>query len=211
MLPFSSAKLIKSARWLGLGALLAALPLSLTASPVEVDFNFMLEGLPGTVMVTYDPTVTPGTDATGQFVDASTGLDSFDVSWNGNNFTMTEALDYSTLPELLLPGNTLVAGGGYGILGAWVVSGTCTGPAPNYTCSDATILGVGNNVPSYLASGVSAFDVLSVSVNQSSFPTLVIGLDDTSFIRGTPEPALVPVIGLAFAGLFFARRRKATL
>ena len=211
MLPFSSVKvMIKSARWMGLGALLAALPLPLTASTMEVDFNFTLEGMPGTGVVTYDPTA-PGTDATGHYVDATTGLESFDVTWNGTTYTMTEALDYTTLPELLLPGNTLVAGGGYGFLGAWVVSGSCTGPAPDYTCSDATILGVGANVPSYLAGGVSEFDVMSVSLNNSSLSTLVIGIDDTSFIRGTPEPALVPVMALAFAGLFFARRHKATL
>jgi len=203
MLPSSCAKaMIRSARWFGLGALLAALPLSMTASTVTVGFTFLLDGDPGSVVATYNnSTATPLTDSTGTYLPASE-LSSFTVSWDGNTFDAAEALDYSTLPEIFLPGNTLVPGLGYGFLGDWLVSGTIG--------TNAEILGLSANAPAYLATDVTAF-----AVTGSPSTTVDIGINGGiafgSVVTVIPEPALMPVLALGLAGLCFARRRRAIL
>lgn len=212
MLPSSCAKaMIRSARWFGLGALLAALPLSITASTVTVGFNFLLDGDPGSVVATYNSLATPLYDTTGTYLDASDGLESFNVTWDGNTYTMSETLN-SALPELLLPGNSLVTGseGSYGFLGDWLVVGSGSIPGGN-------VLGVSDNVPVYLATDVSLFNVSGgVGAGTSGDPTttVVVGINEKSITFGTdvtviPEPALIPVLALGLAGLCFARRRRA--
>jgi hypothetical protein len=209
MLPpsFSFKAMIRSARWLGLVAMVAALPLSLAAlpvTPVTVGFTFTLDGDLGSVVATYNSSATPLTDSTGTYVDASDGLLSFTVTWDENTYTMPEALESGELPELFLPGNTLVASGGYGFLGDWLVSGTIG--------TNAEILGVGANVPAYLAEDVTEF-----AVNGTPSTMLNLGLDDKTFISGTalttiPEPAMLSALAFGLAGLWwFARRRKAIL
>jgi len=190
---------------LGLGALLAALPLSMTASIITVDFTFSLNGDPGSASAVYDTSYTPLTDAHGTYVDASDGLSSMDVTYGGFTYNLSDAIGYS--PELLLPGNTLVGDGSYGFLADWFVNGT--GGIPG-----ATILGIGDSIPAYLA-----VDVTQFLVNGTPSTTLYLGFDQApppagSFISGTvtsPEPALLPLLALGLAGLWFARRRKAIL
>jgi hypothetical protein len=209
MSPSFFAKLmIGSARWAGLGAILAVLSLTVAAAPitpVTVGFNFTLDNLPGSVAATYNSSAHPLTDSTGTYVDASDGLESFDVKWDGNTYTMTESLDYDTLPELLLPGNTLNLNGSYGFVGDWLISGSLPG---------GDILGVSANVPAYLLSDVSVFNVSDIVPLDSSAPELNIGADFGSIIYGSvvvPEPVILPLTALGLAGLWFARRRKASL
>jgi hypothetical protein len=199
---------IRSARWLGLGVLLATLPLSMTASTVTVGFGFLLDGTPGSVVATYESTATPLYDTTGTYLDASDGLDTLEVTWGGNTYLDTAAIDYNTLPELLLPGNTLVSGGGYGFLGDWVVQGSGGIPGGN-------VIGLSANVPVYLLTDVSVFSVgggVGAGTKANPASTLDIGADFASITEGTvttPEPALIPVLAFGLAGLCFARRRRA--
>jgi MYXO-CTERM domain-containing protein len=193
-----SNAMMRFPKWLGLGVLVAALPLSMTAVPVvTAGFDFLLDGHAGSVTATYAAGITPLVDTTGTYLDGS-DLDSFDVSWDGNSFTMGEALDYPTLPELLLPGNSLVPGGGYGFVGDWLVSG-------NLGSGTGTVLGLAANVPAYLLNDASAFSITSTN-------PLLIGTNQASINIGTitsPEPVLLPVLALGLAGLWFVRRRKA--
>lgn len=198
MFSYAGLKVLdKLARRLVLGAGLVGLPVLATASTIPVTSSFSLAGLTGTISASYDDSFTPLVDHTGTYVDNSDGLLTFDVTYNGTTYHENQALTFPTLPELLLPGNTLVKGGGYGFLGAWLVSGSIAD-------GDAVVLGVANNVPAFLASGVSAF-----SAAFDSNKTLNIGITDKSIILATPEPSALPVGALALGGLWFFRRRKA--
>ncbi len=209
LLPFRATGLmIRSVRWLGLGAVLAALPFAVTASTVTASYNFILEGITGSVVATYDSTATPLYDSTGAYLDASDGLESLDVTWNGNTYTMAEAIDNGTLPELFLPGNKLATEGGYGFLGDWVVPGSGGIPGGN-------VLGISANVPAYLATDVTLFSVgggVGAGTMGDPSTTVDIGIDYAHIYLGTiPEPVLLPLLALGLAGFWFARRRRATL
>jgi hypothetical protein len=203
---------IRFAKWLGVSVLFAALPLSMTASTVTVGFGFLLDGTPGSVVATYDSTATPLYDTTGTYLAVGDGLDSLGVTWGGNTYTDTMAIGYSTFPELLLPGNTLVAGGGYGFLGDWLVSGSVA-------LGTAEILGISANVPVYLLKDVAAVTIFGgVGAGTEGDPTTTLDFGASgpsiSIAYGTvttPEPALIPVLVLGLVGLWFASRRKAIL
>ncbi len=225
MLAFLSAKMIaRSTRWIGLGALMAALPLVMTASTITVDFSIALNGLTGTGDFTYDPSGISTAGNLGPYTDAGDGLQSFELDYDGNSYTTANALDSPTLPTVFLPGNdTLQHGLQYEVFGFWVVSGTCTstGTAGDYTCTgpggvgDATLLGLGRSTEAFLASGVT-----EVSIgNTGSDLVYNLGLaPDITEVTGTvlsetvtPEPSLLSIMALGFAGLWFARRRQSAL
>jgi hypothetical protein len=225
MLPASWIKVItKSARWLGLGAAMAALPFCVAASTVTVDFGISLNSLTGTGQFTYDPSLTTS-DGLGPYADAADGLESFSLTYDGTTYTNTSSdlLDGPTLPTVFLPGNaTIPAGLQYGFLALWVVDGSCTGSGGSYACTgpggegDATILGLGRGVQAFLVSGVTSAEV---SFSGSNLTYNLGFAPDISEITGTvtgesvvtPEPALFPFTILAIAGLWFVRRRKAIL
>jgi MYXO-CTERM domain-containing protein len=227
MLPALFVKVTtKSARSLGLGILLAALPFSLTASIVTVNFGITLNGLTGTGQFSYDPSLA-ATDSFGQYVNSnSNGLDSFDLTYNGATYNNTSPnlLDGPGLPTVFLPGNTTIQGGlEYGFLGLWVVSGSCTGSGPGeFACTGpggvggATILGLGRTTEAFLASGVTsseiAFSGSDLEYNLGSAPAIseITGTISSESVVATPEPALFPLTALGLAGLWFVRRRKVT-
>jgi len=213
---------MKSGRWVGVGVLLATLPLALTASTISEGFGISLNGLNGTGTFSYDTTKTTA-DGDGPYADAGDGLTSFDLTYDGTTYTEGESLDSPTLPTVYLPGNTTIPGGlTYGVLAAWVVtgSGSCTPTGGgDYNCAGpggvggADIIGVGRNPEAYLYE-----DVTSASINfTGSYVTYAFGTDPIK-IYGTissetvvPEPALIPGLILGLAGLWFARRRKAVV
>jgi hypothetical protein len=203
MLRFRSVEgLIRSARWLGLGALLAALPLSVTAASVTEDFSVSLDGLPGTIQFTYDPLPADELhDADGYYVDAGNGLDSFQLTYNSVTYSLTTPPGQILLsPTVFLPGNsTIPAGDTYAFLAVWLISGSIAD-------GNATIIGVGRDPGAFMATDVSAFDVFG------SGSTLLYGIDgNVTAGTITPEPVLFPVTALGLAGLWFARRRKAII
>ena len=215
---FCSKMMIKSVRCLGLGALLAALPLCVAASTVTVDFSIALNGLDGTGEFTYDPTMT-ATDGLGGYADPANGLDSFSLTYNGTTYTNTSAslLDPAALPAVFLPGNSSVPSGlQYGFLALWVVNGSCSGSGGSYTCNDATILGLGRSPGAFLTSNVTT---ATISFSGSELRYNLGAAPDVSQIVGsitgesvvTPEPSFFPLTAIALAGLWFARRRKAIL
>jgi hypothetical protein len=218
MLSLNCAELTKkSARWLGVCILLAGLPLSVMASIVNEDFGINLNGIDGTGSFSFN-TADTTSDGDGPYADTTDGLTSFELTYGGTTYTAPEALDYTTLPAVYLPGNTTVPGGlTYGFLAQWVVSGTCTSTGGgDYTCAGpggvggATIVGVGRNPQAYLYE-----DVTSASIDfTGSYVTYAFGTDPTK-IYGTitgetvaPEPAVIPVLALGLGGLLFARRRS---
>jgi hypothetical protein len=225
MLPFFYPQATaSSARWLALGALLAALPFSVTASTITVDYGITIGGETGNGQFTYDPALESTAGGSGPYADAADGLESFSLTFDGTPLPSADLLDAPTLPVVYSPGNeTIQHGLQYEFFALWVVSGSCTGTgtAGSYACTgpggvgDATILGLGRSVEAFLASGVT-----TVSISGSgSDATYNLGLaPDISEITGTvtaeavtPEPATLPVAALGIAGLWFARRRKAIL
>src|ERR1700678_1254044 len=96
-------KLVRSGGWLGGALLLAVVSLSLRASTVTVDFGITLNGLSGTGEFVYDPSLAVA-DSGGQYVNGA-GLESFDLTYDLNNYTLADALDAPALPEVTLPGN----------------------------------------------------------------------------------------------------------
>jgi hypothetical protein len=228
MLPFSFITVItRPARWFGLVALLAALQFSASASTVTVDFGISLNDLSGSGQFTYDPAAVSTSDSLGPYADPADGLESFSLTYDGVTYTDTssnllQGPTPDTVPAVFLPGNsTLQNGLQYEFFGLWVVSGSCTGSAGDYTCSgpggvgDATILGLGRSPEAFLVTGVTSADI-SYSGNDLLYN---LGLaPDIKEITGTissetvtPEPGYLSVMALGLAGLWFARRRKPVL
>jgi hypothetical protein len=214
-----------SARGLGLGALLAALPFCLTASPITVNYGIAIGAETGNGQFTYDPALESTAGGSGPYADAADGLESFSLTFNGTPLTSSDLLDAPTLPTVFLPGNiTIQHGLQYEFFGLWVVSGSCTstGSAGSYNCTgpggvgDATILGLGRSVESFLASGVSTVLISGSGSNLTYNLGLAPDITETtgsitSETAVTPEPLTLPVTVLGIAGLWFARRRKAVL
>ncbi len=218
MLPSYCVKVIaRSTRWLGLGAVLAALSLSVMADTVTVNFDIDVASTIGTGSLTYDPSAT-ASDGFGSYADYGHGLDSFSLTYGATTYTLGEALDYPTLPTVFLPGNTYPSGNpstNYGLLALWVVSGTCdaTSTPGEFSCDDATLLGLSRNtVQTFLANGVSTVTLLgsgsTLKYNIGTPPGLQVTSGTLTFV---PEPALVWFMALGLAGLWFARRRQSVL
>jgi hypothetical protein len=220
---------VVSARLLGLGILLAALPLSVSASIVTVDFSISLNSLTGTGQFSYNTAdINTGLPHPGPYTDAADGLDSLSLTYKGTtytnavvtgpSFTAGDLLDGSTLPVVFLPGNSSIDDGlQYEAEALWVVSGTCTATAPpgSYTCADATILALSRTYPAFLASDVSS---VTVSNSGNDIAGVLGSPPGLSVITGSitseavvPEPTLLPLVAFGLAGLWFARRRKAVV
>ncbi|MGP0074068.1 MAG: PEP-CTERM sorting domain-containing protein [Bryobacteraceae bacterium] len=193
-------------RCLGIGALLAALPFLATASPVVEDFTFNIGGTPGTGEVTFDPSHAL-TDAYGPYVNASPGLTEFDLSFESDNYTISDAL----AAEVFLPGNdynNTIAAGHYAVFGFWVVPGSESG-------GFESLIGVTREGKTFLLTGVEA-STISFGGSGSSLTLQVCPAGDCPNYQVTmgsitPEPSLLPLSALGLAGLWFARRRRASL
>jgi hypothetical protein len=224
MLHFSCLKMmVRPARLLGLGALLAAMPFYLNADSVTVDFGVSLNSIDGTGSFTYDTTPAVS-DFAGDYADAGDGnLTAFSLSYNGATYDLANALDAPSLPTVFLPGNiTIPSGLQYGFFGFWVVSGSCTpsGSAGSYSCADATLLGLGrhNTVSGEVEEVFLITDASGISINDTG-SELNYNLTGTAAGTGTitsesvvtPEPSFLTFTALGLAGLCFARRRKAVL
>jgi hypothetical protein len=224
---FCSRVITGSARWLGLGAFLAVLPFSVSASTVTVDFGISLNGMNGTGEFSYDPSLASAAGGLGAYADGADGLESFDLTYDGVTYSSTSAslLDGTTVPTVFLPGNSTIQHGlQYGFLGLWVVSGSCTdtGTAGDYTCTgpggtgDATILGLGRTTEAFLASGVTSAQVsytgsdLVYNLGLAPDITEITGTVTSESVAATPEPTTLWVTALGFAGVWIARRRSAT-
>jgi hypothetical protein len=239
MLVFSYRKaVVKSAAWLSLGALLTALPLSMAASTVTVDFGILLNGIAGNGQLSYD-SAAENTDSGGNFVESGEGLDSLSLTYNNPTpYTNTSAnlLGAPALPAVFLPGNITndTTGLQYGFLSLWAVNGTCTAAAPTGTiaagnwadvisCSSpSTILGLGRTLSgglddeAFLGENVST---IYLSDGGGSFVQYALVGPGVSQIIGTitsesvvtPEPSFLVLTALGLAGLWFARRRKVVL
>lgn len=230
MLPAIFLKLTtRSARCLGFGILLAALPIVGTASTISVDFS--IDGLvssfsasgTATGELTYNPAdiATTGSNGPYPYTDPNDGLVSFSVTYGGVTYTNTSAslLDPSVLPTAYLPGNaSLQHGLSYEFDAIWVISGSCTGLPSSYTCTGpggmgtATVLGFSRSAPVYLASDVTGVELTGMGGNISG----QFGSPGLSVIQGTitseavaPEPTLLLLTLCGLAGLWFVRRRRA--
>ena len=206
---FGSHRLTGLSGRFGVAIALLSAPFCLSASTVTVDFSINLAGKTGTGAVTYDPALV-GTDAFGQFANQADGLQAFNLVYDGNTYTMADAIDSPTLPELFLPGNTFqpLPAGQYGFLGAWIVPGTQSG---NF----ADVLAVNRINGSVLFTGL---DVTTVGTTGSGSSLSVFACPNgtcpnltitTGTLSQAPEPNVLPVLALGLLGLCFARRRKA--
>jgi hypothetical protein len=208
----------RSGQWLGLGALLAALPFSATASSVTVDFDISLGAQTGSGNFTYDPSLVLS-DSYGNYVNASNnGLQAFNLSYDSENYSITNALDAPTLPSVFLPGNAFppaAPAGDYGFLAIWVVPGSVSG-------GEESLIGVGRGEQAFLLTNVVAstisftgsgssttFDVCPIVDNVKSCPDLGVTVGTITNESVAPEPSLLTLTGLGLTGLWFARRRKA--
>jgi hypothetical protein len=214
-----------SARWLVLGILLAALPLSVSASIVTVDFSILLNSVTGQGQFSYNTAdINTGLPHPGAFTDAADGLESLSLTYNGYTYTNAVAtgpsytagdlLDGSTLPVVFLPGNSSLEDGlQYEAEALWVVSGTCTGTGGSYSCTDATILALSRTTPAFLASDVTSVTVSNtgndIAGDLGTSPSVISGSITSEGV--VPEPTLLPVVAFGLAGLWFARRRKAVV
>ena len=215
---YSLEFMIKSVRLMSFGALLAAVPLCLSASTTTVDFGITLGGQNGSGSFTYSST--PATsDTFGGYVDAAAGnLQSFDLTYNSVTYTMADALDAPLLPVVTLPGNTKNGGSDYGFLALWVVSGDCSGPAGNYSCTGsgggATILELGKTFPVFEVNGVTSITI-SGTGSQVLYnigpPNLTPTFGTINFETVVPEPVLLPITAFGLAALAFVRRRRSTI
>ncbi len=221
--PFPLESLLKHARYMGLGALILALPIASRASIISEEIDFTVGGNNGQVDFTVDTSKTLSDAPTGgNYADPDDGLLSLTMNYNSVNYTLADFLDAPALPIVLLPGNNKLTGGlQYELIGVVVVDGSClpvmgdpgtfncTGPGPGDT---ATILGLSPTIEAATVGGAVTIDA-SVSGSSSEVPvhgqTLTPTLGSiTGEESAVPEPVLVPVIGLGLAGLFFVRRRK---
>ena len=217
--------IIKQARYLGLGALLAILPISARASIVTEQLNFTVNGLDGVVTFTVDTNLADPShstsDGAGGYADPNDGLLALNLQYNSVNYTLADFLDFPAMPIVLLPGNTkLAAGLQYELIGGVVAVGSCTGSAGFFNCTgpapsnEATILGFGPTVQTDFVTGVATVDA-SVSGSSS---TLTLTGSGIKAVKGSitgesavPEPGLLPLSALGLVGLWFVRRRKATV
>src|SRR5271170_2643610 len=138
--------LSSSARWLGLGTLFVALPLSMAASTLTtVNFDFDLvdptyssTGI-GSGFFTYSSTPVTSDAGIGPYADSADGnLTALQLTYGTNTFTLGQALN---VPYVFLPGNsTIPVGETYGMFALWVLQGTCT-PGGTVTSYTATCTG----------------------------------------------------------------------
>jgi hypothetical protein len=213
-----------SVRSTALAALLTIVPVLATASTVTVDFNFALNSIDGSGDAVYNPAdVAGGANA---YAAPGAGLVSFDVSYNGQTYsdTSSDLLYSAATPVVFLPGNdTIQHGLSYEFFGVWWVPGTgsCTGSVTsgvfNGTCSSGTeLLLLGRSTEVALFEDVTSVEIAntgnSLAYNFGYAPdiTEITGTISSEAVV-TPEPALLPLTAFALAGLWFIRRRKATL
>jgi hypothetical protein len=208
---------ISSARWLGLGILLAALPFSAAASTTTVDFSILLNGLPGTGSFSYDASTS---DFFGGYTDPSTGLETLSLTYGGNTYNLANALD--SPPTVFLPGNDYggTSNPNYGFLALWVLdgTGTCSLSTPtSYTCSGSdpggtvTILGLGRSPQAFLDTNVGSVSFTFTPGSESEYnlgpPVVPVTTGTITSEAVVPEPTLLPLLALGLAGLWFVRRK----
>jgi hypothetical protein len=219
-------RMIRSARYLGLTILLVAVPLSLSASTLTIDFNGTLNSLPVVGSFTYNPAdIVSG--ASGVYTDPGDGLESLSLTYNSVDYTNLSAslLGGPTLPTVFLPGDTTITNGlPYDVESFWVVSGTCSGGGGIYVCTGpggfATVLGMArtiNGSPTgsqiFLASNITSVDIFGSGDSlgyELGGPTPPVQYTSGT-INETPEPGLISLMALGLAGLILVRTRKAIL
>jgi hypothetical protein len=210
MLPglFLNKMTSKTRRRLSAGLLLGLLPVYAAASTVTVDFDFSLGSGGGSGEVMFDPTLATS-DSFGNYVDQANGLTEFDLTYNGHTYTASDALDSPAAPEIFLPGNdfnTTIGAGQIGLFGFWVVPGSDSG-------GFESLLGVERSGHVFLLTGVQ--DSSINFANSGSSLTLQVcptgACPNFTEIEGAiaPEPGLLPLMALGFAGLLFIRRKVA--